>query len=88
MVKSISLNNGFNSAITPTQERELKALGLNNNSNIKTSADAKTAIAKAQEATTDKTANLSGKPDGDFDDINDTVQISTKAQSLSNRSTF
>lgn len=69
-------------AITPTQEKTLKALGLNNNPSIKTQADAKKAIAKAQQAAAEKAADMSGKPDGDSDDIKDTVQISTKAQSL------
>lgn len=73
-------------AITPAQEKELKALGLNNNPNIKTTSDAKTAIAKAQKVAAEKAAEISGKPDGDSDDIKDTVQISKAAQNLSGSS--
>lgn len=73
-------------AITPAQEKELKALGLNTNPNIKTTSDAKSAIAKAQKVATEKAADMSGKPDGDSDDIKDTVQISNTAQKLSGSS--
>lgn len=72
--------------ITPTQEKELKALGLNNNPNIKTNADAKIAIAKAQKVAAEKAAEMSSNPAADTDDIKDTVQISNAAQKLSGSS--
>lgn len=72
--------------ITPTQEKELKALGLNNNPNIKTNADAKIAIAKAQKVAAEKAAEMSNNPAADTDDIKDTVQISKAAQDLSGSS--
>lgn len=72
--------------ITPSQEKELKALGLNNNPNIKTNADAKAAIVKAQKAAAEKAAEMSSNPAADKDDIKDTVQISKAAQNLSGSS--
>lgn len=73
-------------AITPAQEKELKALGLNNNPNIKTTSDAKSAITKAQKVAAEKAAEMSSNPAADKDDIKDTVQISAAAQKLSGSS--
>lgn len=73
-------------AITPTQEKELKALGLNNNPSIKTNADAKKAIAKAQKVIAEKASEMSSNPAADTDDIKDIVQISNTAQKLTGSS--
>lgn len=73
-------------AITPAQEKELKAFGLNGNPSIKTNSDAKAAIVKAQKAAAEKAAEMSSNPAADKDDIKDTVQISKTAQNLSGSS--
>jgi len=68
-------------AITSTQEKELKNLGLNNDPSITTAADAKKAISKAQKAAVEKTTEVSGNTQGaKVDDIKDTVDISKRAQ--------